>query len=65
MVAPDAGLIDPSGLTGLEVWEAGVRTGRMVEVGAGVGANLTRAKVGNGSGLMVSPDCKYIGKAVA
>ena len=43
MVAPNAGLIDPSGLTGLEVWEAGVRTGRMVEVGAGVGANLTRA----------------------
>ena len=43
MVTPDAGLIDPSGLTGLEVWEAGIRTGRMVEVGAGVGANLTRA----------------------
>ena len=37
------GLTNPSGLTGLKVWEAGIRTGRIVEVGAGVGANLTRA----------------------
>src|SRR5260363_147378 len=59
-----AWLTDPSGLTGLVVWNSGEKDpGKGMEYWGTV--NFTRVVVGNSSGLMVSPDCKYIGKAVA